>query len=70
MEFWNKIGELEVLNIKIGVVLRDLFEVMNRPLARNVIRDNNIADGEPSQYGCDNIICVYVPAQQSIHVYV
>ena len=33
VEFRNKIGELEVLNIKIGVVLRDLFEVMNCKLS-------------------------------------
>lgn len=37
MEFWNKVGELQVLDVEIGVVVRNSLEVMNRPFAGNVV---------------------------------
>ena len=42
MEFRDVVGEFEVLNIEIGVVLGDALEKINGPLARNIVRDGDV----------------------------
>ena len=63
VEFGNEVSELQVLDIEVGVVFGNPPEVVDGPFTSNVIRDDNIADNNPLQYGRDNIICVYIPVQ-------
>lgn len=37
MEFWNEIGELQVLNVEIGVIVGNSLEMVDRPLAGDII---------------------------------
>lgn len=69
MEFWNEVGELQVLDIEIGVVVGNSLEMMNGPFACNIVRDDDIADSEPFQDRRDNVIRVYVSVRWSKFVY-
>ena len=46
MEFRNEVRELEVLDIEIRVVVGSSLEEVDGPFAGDIIRDDNIADGE------------------------
>jgi hypothetical protein len=66
MEFGNKIRELEVIDAETGVIIGNPLEMVDRPFAGDIVWDNDIADGETFQYGCDDIIRVDIPAQRSV----
>ena len=65
MEFRNEIREMEVLDVEIGVIVGNPFEMVNRPFASNIIRDDDVWDGEAPQHRRNDIIHIDVPAQQS-----
>jgi hypothetical protein len=69
MELGNEIRDSEAVYIKIGVVLQSPLEMMNGPLARNVIRDGDIGDSDILQHRRDNIICVDITVLRLAHVY-
>jgi len=62
MEFWDEVREPQVFDIEVGVIVRNPPEVVDRPFTSDVIRDDDVVDQDPFQHGCDNIICVYIPA--------
>ena len=56
MEFGNEIREPEVLDVEVGVVFENPPEEVDRPLADDIIRDDDIADDESPQHRCDDVI--------------
>ena len=64
MEFWDEVRKIEVLDAEIGVVVGESFEVVDRPLAGDIVRDNHLADSDPFQHGCHDIIRVNIPIQR------
>jgi hypothetical protein len=69
MKFWNQVGELEVVDIEVGVVVKKTAEVMDGPFASDVVRNNDVANGHTFQHRCDDIIRVDVsnPCSESLY---
>jgi hypothetical protein len=44
VEFGNEVGELEMLDTKIGVEAGKSLEVVDRPLASDIIRNDDVVD--------------------------
>jgi hypothetical protein len=63
MEFWNEIRELQLLDVKIGVIVANSSEMVDRPFASDVVRYDDVADGKTSQHGRDDIVRIDIPTQ-------
>lgn len=60
VEFGDIVREFETLKIKIGVVLSKTFEVVDRPLAGDIIRDDNVFDRYVFQDRGENVVRIDV----------
>ena len=65
MEFWDQVGELELINVQVRVVLGETIEMMDQPFTGNVVRNHNIVNGDTLQYRCNDVVHIYVPRQLS-----
>ena len=65
MEFWDQVGELEVINIQVRVVLGKTFEMMNRPFASNVVRNHDVTNSDVFEYRRNDVVSIKVPRQLS-----
>lgn len=50
VEFGNEIGKLHVLDIEIGVIVRNSLEEVDRPLASDITRNDYALDINPFQH--------------------
>ena len=64
VEFRDQVGEVEVINIKVQVVLGKTFEMIDGPFTGDVIGNNDITNCRVFQHGGDDIICVDIPGQR------
>ena len=60
VEFGDVVEELEVLDVEVGVVLSETLEVINRPLAGDIIRDGNTFNNYAFQDRGKNIVRIGV----------
>ena len=60
MEFRDVVGEFKILNVEIRVVLGETFEMIDRPLAGNIIGNGDVLNSDIFQDRGENVICIDV----------
>jgi len=62
----DKVRKPEVIDIEVRVVFGKPLEVMNRPFASNVVRNNDVGNSYIFQHRCDDVIGVNVARNRVI----
>ena len=65
VEFRDEVGKLFALDIKMRMIDGKSLEVVDQPFACDVIRHDDLLGTDAFQHGCDNVICINIPASQS-----
>lgn len=65
VKLWDQVGKLEPAEVKVWVVLRKSFEMVDGPLASDVVRNYNIANSDAFQHRRNDIVHVDVPRELS-----
>lgn len=60
VKFRDIVGEFKIFHIEVGMVLGETFEVMNRPLAGNVVRDGDTFNSDVLQDRGEDVVCINV----------
>jgi len=60
VKLWDKVRKLEFVDIEVRVVLGKPLEVMNRPFASNVVRNDDVGNSYIFQHRCNDVICINV----------